>query len=87
MQLFLDDNMRYNTKDYRNQIYAGIPKEELASQPSKPAQRKNIINKYKSMTKLEDKHASPKTNTHFKVVKPKSTSHSNNIRQHITNAI
>jgi hypothetical protein len=77
--------MRYNTKDYRNQIYSSIPKEELASQPSKPPLRKNIINKYKSMTKLEENQGSFKHTAQFKVAKHKS--HSNNILQKVTNVI
>ena len=79
--------MRYNTKDYRNQIYAGIPKDELATQPQKLPPRKNIINKYKSMTKVEERHVSCGADVNFKIAKPKSASHSNNIRKHITNPI
>jgi hypothetical protein len=75
----LDDNLRYNTKDYRNQIYLGIPKEMALKDAPKSPSAKTFITKYKSLTKNEEKLPPAKANN-FKVVKHKSTSHSSNIR-------
>jgi len=79
VQLCLDDNLRYSIKEYRNQIYANITKQDISRHIKSP-NAKNLIGKYKSFTKFDKKLSPHKPNT-LKVVKNKSVSHSVNIRR------